>query len=323
MSVISITITNSVEELMAGIPRTITISTNISSTIFYTLDGTDPTINSNIYVSPIILPQTISLITLKVYATNGIDNSIIVSETYETDILNNTRFPYSTTTDPAGCQSPDWYPFGTNEAQGTGNFVNPSGIVVDDPALPQISDGYDADGMPNNFSNLPFNIENYQIEYSTTDSEGQTGPGIGNLPGHVKIIPETDPPEETEQFSKLFDPRAMVIFQDFENENINDPPVINKQFFTFDNGADNEPNDFYSCGLDNSGPTGSFVRQFYNPRDNTMTYYYFDNLSCRWLISKTPYIPNGNWDGNLSSIKFGRGSSKVYEWVPGQRRVLF
>lgn len=49
MSVITITIIESVLQLIPGIPKFVTLETNIASNIFYTLDGTDPTLFSNVY----------------------------------------------------------------------------------------------------------------------------------------------------------------------------------------------------------------------------------------------------------------------------------
>jgi hypothetical protein len=71
--------------------------------------------------------------------------------------------------------------------------------------------------------------------------------------------------------------------------------------------------------------SGSFVRSEYNPRDNTMTYYYFDSWSNRWIISKNPYTPTGGYDGNLSAIPLSKtkGSRFVFEWRVFPRRVLF
>jgi hypothetical protein len=63
------------------------------------------------------------------------------------------------------------------------------------------------------------NLENYSIKYSTTDAQGQTGKGIGTLPGNVKIEKQAPPPSQSDMNSKLFDPRAMVIYQDVSKEN--------------------------------------------------------------------------------------------------------
>lgn len=328
MAIISISINESSEQVVAGIPRVVTLTTNISSTIFYTLDGSVPNLFSNIYTGPIYLPTDILSITLKVFASNGTDTSPIIEEEYITNILSNARLPHSSTTADPGSELHSLYPFGTNPIQPNANFLNPgdSGVNVDDPSLPVLSTGFDGYGNPTGFTNKPYTSENYNIVYSLTNAQGETGHGIGNLPATVKVETESAPPEETEQFSKLFDPRALVIFQDSTKENPNDPPQINRQFFVMEDPEKaRDGAHFYNSGLDAATTGGSFVRSHYNPRDNTITYYYYDSPSNRWIISKTPYQPSGNWDGNLSGIAMSRepGSRYVLEWQPFARRVLF
>lgn len=328
MAVISITITQSTEEIVSDIPRTISIAANLPSTIFYTLDGTDPDLYSNIYTSPIYLPADKLSITLKVFATNGVDSSPIITETYVTNILGNTRLPHSATDTPPGTNLYNLYPFGTNYNQPPAQFLNPAdaGITVDNPALPSTPTGFGADGYPNAFTNQPYNIENYSIEYSTTNSEGETGRGIGTLPGKVTVPAAPPIPEETQQFSNMFDPRAFVVFQDFEKENPEDPPHINRQFFTLENpNKVRDGNSYYTSGLDAPPTNGTFLRAHFNPRDNTMTHYYLDTWANRWIISKSPYYPTGNFNGNLSGIAFSKqkGAGFVFQWMPFARRVLF
>lgn len=327
MSVISIVITESEQEVVAGIPRSISLSTNISSTIFYTLTGEDPTIMSDIYVSPILIPNSTLSITLKVLATNGTDYSPIITEIYQTNILGNSRLPHSTTNQAAGSQIDGLYPFGTNESQPVGTFVNPAGITIDNSNLETYSNAFDADGYPAAFSNQPYTTENYSIIYTTKNAQGEQGPNIGTLPAKVDIEVDPAPPEQSSQFSNMFNPRALVIFQDFSKEDPNDPPHINRQFFSLDNPErSRDGNSFYTTAIDAPAATGSFLRSHYNPRDNTITYYYLDTSTNRWIISKTPYQPTGTWDGNLAGVVSGgrgNGSRYVFEWNAFQRRVLF
>ena len=330
MAVISVTITASVEQVVSGVPRTVAISTNIPSSIFYTLDGTDPTILSDVYITPISIPNSTISITLKVLATNGSDSSPIIEETYQTNMIDNTRLPHSATTQPIGSVGEALYPFGTNESQPTGEFLSPgdAGITVDNPSLNTISNAFDADGYPAAFTNEPYNTENYSIVYSTTNAQGEMGRGIGTLPGKVDVEVPPAPPEDVEQFSSMFNPKALVIFQDFANEDPSDPPNINRQFFSLeDPERSRDGNAFFTTAIDAPAATGAFLRSHYNPRDNTITYYYYDSSCNRWIISKTPYQPTGTWDGNMagmfSSANSSPGAKYVYEWIPFQRRVIF
>lgn len=329
MVVISISIIESVEQIISGIPKFVTIITNIPASIFYTLNGSIPTMFSTNYVGPIFLPTNQISVVLNIFATNGTDSSPIITEMYITDMVDNARLPHSATDVAAGTNIPNLFPFGTNPNQPMGNFLNPgdAGYNVFDQNLPSAPTGFDGFGNPDGYTNLPYNLENYSIIYSTTDAEGQTGLGIGNLPTSVVVEPAIAPPETTEQYSNVFDPRAFVIFQDLSKENPNDPPNINRQFFSLENSERiRDGNNFFNSGLDAPPVTGTFLKSYYNPRDNTITYYYIDTLANRWIISKTPYHPTGNYDGNLSGVlsaKGGPGAKYVYQWIPFQRRVLF
>jgi hypothetical protein len=331
MAVISVTVTASEEQIVSGIPRTVAITTNIASSIFYTLDGTTPTLFSNMYTGPIFMPTSQLSVTLNILATNGVDSSPIITETYLTNMASgtNARLPHSGTDAQAGSTQPDLYPYGTNPIQPNADFENPAdaSITVDNPALPSTSTGFDADGNPAGFTNQTYDLTNYSIKYSTTDAEGQTGYGIGNLPAKTKVTSETPAPEYTNQNSTTFDPRAFVIFQDASTENPNDPPHINRQHFFLENPERaRDGNHFFTAGLDAPPVSGSFLRSHYNPRTNSITYYYLDTWTNKWIISTAPYNANGPWDGNMSGVAQAAGSAGskyVFEWLPFTRRVLF
>jgi len=330
MAVISVTITESAEQIVAGIPKTVSLETNVPAMIFYTLDGSIPTLFSTIYTGPIFLPVSSLSVTLSVLASNGMDSSPIVSETYITNMLGNTRLPHSgTTAQPNDASAVDLYPFGTPPTEPTGTFTSPGdvGVTIDDPSLPTIPTGFDGNLNATGFTNQPYTIENYQIVYSTTDSSGQTGLGIGSLPASARIKLEDPIPETSQQFSTTFDPKAFVIFQDFDAENPNDPPQINRQFFSLeDPNKARDGNYYFNSGLDSPPVSGSFLRSHYNPRDNTINYYYLDSWTNKWIISKQQFKPNGNFDGNLAAVPIGSrepGSKYVFQWLPFARRVLF
>ena len=326
MAIISVTILESSDQAVAGIPRSVAISANVPSTIFYTLDGTDPTLSSEIYTSPIIFSTKELKIELRVLATNGIVFSPIITEIYQTNILVDARLPHSSTTAQAGENLPGLYPFGTNPIQPNAQFLSPAeaGITVDNPALSQIPSGYDGNNNETGFTNSPYDLENYSIVYTDRNAQGQ--PTVGNLPANVKIQLPVAPPEESEQFSNLFDPRAFVIFQDYSKENPNDPPHINREFFSLEDPEKvRDGVGYFNSGLDSPPVMGSFLRSHFNPRDNTITYYYLDTHANKWIISKTPFNPNSNPTGNLSGMALSRnkGCGLIFEWQNFTRRVLF
>lgn len=341
MAVISVTITQSAEQVVAGIPKTVSITTNIPATIFYTLDGTDPTLFSTMYTGPVFVPFDKLVVTLKVLATNGTDYSPIVAETFMTNIVeSNARLPHAATTAEAGSVIPDAYPFGTPPFQPQQGYLNPadSGRTVLNPALPSSPTGFDGQGNPTAFTNQPYDINNYQIVYTDRDASGNQGGNIGNLPGKTTLPYPSDVqvdkgqtsnqgPAESNQFTALFDPRAQVIFQDFSKEDPSDPPQINRQFFTLENPERARDGTMYfNTGQDATAPpSGAFVRAHYNPRNNTITHYYRDSWSNKWIISTAPYTPNGTFDGNMAQVAMGvkSGAGQVFEWLPFTRRVLF
>lgn len=333
MAVISVTITASDDQIMAGIPKTVSIATNIASIIFYTLDGSVPTTNSTQYTGPIFLPVSQLVVILNVFATNGTDSSPVITEIYQTDMVDgNARFSRNDTNQPPGFNLQGLYPYGDNGIQPGSLFGNPAnvGVTVDNPALPAEPTGFDGTGTNTGvgFTNNPYNLQNYNIVYSTQNAEGETGPGIGNLPANVQIdppVPSVGPEQSQQAFNGLFDPKAFVIFQDASTENPNDPPIINRQHFTLENNERaRDGNAYFNSGLDAPPVSGSFLRSHFNPRTNMVTYYYLDTWTNKWIISTQP-AASGGFNGNLSGVAFSgnSGAGLVFQWLPFTRRVLF
>jgi hypothetical protein len=326
MVVISISLTESAEQVVAGIPKTVAISANIPAVIFYTLDGSDPTLLSTQYTSPIFLPYDKLSITLKVLAYNGVDSSSILTETYVTNMMNDVRLAHSATTAASQENIAGLYPFGNAPIQPNAQFINPAeaGITVDNPALPSTPTGFDGAGNPTAFTNQPYDSTNYSIKYQTTDYQNNLR--VGEFPNNVTLETDPAPPETTEQYSNMFDPRAFVIFQDSTKENPNDPPSINRMHFSLENPEKNrDGNNFYTSGLDAPPVNGSFVKSYYNPRTSMMTYYYYDSWANKWLISTTPFTPNES-TGSMANVPMaggGLGARYVFQWQTFTRRVLF
>jgi hypothetical protein len=330
MSVICVTIINSEEEVIAGIPRTVTITTNIPALIFYTLDGCVPTLFSTQYIGPIFLSTQQQTIILNVLATNGTYSSPIITEIYQTDLVDgNTRFAHNNTNAPPGYNLQQLYPYGDNPIHPEVIYSNPAdvGVTVDNPALPSISTGFDGQGNPNAFTNQPYDMVNYNIIYPTQNAEGEGGLANNTLPGKVQSNPPVSSigPEQTDQFSNTFDPKAFVIFQDASQENPNDPLAVNRMHFTLENNERaRDGNAYFNTALDAPPVSGTFLRSHYNPRTNETTYYYIDTWTNRWIISTQPNNPIGPFDGNLATkYTTGDGAGVVFEWLTFTRRVLF
>lgn len=330
MAVISITITESSLQLLAGIPKFVSVEANVPSSIFYTLDGTDPTVNSSIYVGTIQLPTSSGTVVFKVFATDGVDSSAILTKIYTSTIVGarQTHDTVSGLSEVADNRL-NLFPFGSVGQHVPGIFGNTGGVNVDTTTPPNFPDGYDgtATGHAPGGTDLP--LTDYDLIYSEYDSEGERGHGIGTLPAQVtvRVPPPTPPSTSSKMGDKFFNPRALVIYQDSRDvpydTNI---PQINRQFFatenteTVRNGAL-----LFNTALEGLQPTGSFLRAHFNPRDQTITYYYFDSATLKWIISKEPYVPKSPEINNLSRIIFSsrtEGAGLVFKWLPFVGRRL-
>jgi hypothetical protein len=332
MAVITITITASTEEIVSGIPYLVSISTNIPSSIFYTLDGSTPTTMSTIYTNPIILPVANLTVVLNVFATNGVDSSPVITETYQTDntTCQDARVPHSATNarpeHPIGTLNPA--PFGAPPLQPNQQFIGAAaaGLTVDNPLLPQVPGGFDGSGNETGFTNGqdPYGIpsKNFPYIYSTNERDGAGS--IGTFPPHTVVRP-VPPAEQSNMNSPFFDPRALVVIQDLtQPQNPLTPITINRMNFSLEDvNHTRTGNQYYNSGLDAPPITGGLTRPQFNPVDNTMTYSYFDSTQNRWLFSKVPassVIRPGVINDYSSAMVFGGagvGNSRcVYQWVP-------
>lgn len=321
MVVISVSLIESSEQLIAGFPRTIELAANVPATIFYTIDTTMPTTGSSVYTSAIVLPTDVFEFTIKVFATNGMDTSAIITHTYSTNIIDNTRLPHSTLSSTSDNAPISRYPFGSGSPDPNVQYLNNSngGTTVNNPSLPGITYGYDGNENPV-VANQP--IDNYLNIYSTTDYKNQTYDNVGTLPGKVTIVGRRGPSgydeEESSRRSPLFNSRAMVIFQDSATDDPSNPPQINPQSFSLENlEMSKDGSELYASGLDSPTTSGSFIKSYYNPRTQTVTSYYRDSATNRWIISSAPYEPRQTAPDNLSGMVFGRrdsGAGMVFSW---------
>lgn len=319
MAVISLSIIDGDYEIVAGTPAFVSFTTNVPATVFYTLDGTEPTTSSLVAVGDVFLPTTGLLVHLKVFATNGTDTSPIIEKCYGTTIAFNRR-PHDTVKGlNTGFPPSAPYPFGSF-SQPRGVYGNTGGLTIKSANVEGVPDGFDADGNPGAFTNKPFTIENYEIIFSETNQAGEYGRGIGNLPSETFVIPpRVNPPEESETNSPFFNPKALVIYQDGTKPSF-DPaiePMMRHSFSLMNPERVRDGNYFFTTGLDGNTPTANTTKSMYNPKDNTMIYYYRDRDTNRWIISKTKFVSKDPGLFNLGAVVFGRfkDARYVYPWV--------
>lgn len=315
MTVITIQINESNQEILPGIPKFITLETNIPANIFYTLDGTIPTTYSNIYLDRIDLPPENVL--LKFFASNGVDESPVLEQEYVLEkyiagkmFANVTNAPLITDKDKYNL-----YPFGSTIPNEAPIYDDIALVPVDDPSKPNISNGFDEDGNPTNFTDQPLN------SYPIIDP-----PGVDSKPSGIGVYAKTtiQKSEPIFKFSsskenKFLDGRALVLYQDANDPNI-DPEVsnLNKQFFTSQNLAVSRDGAILNTLGFEGGPTsGSFLNS-YCTRTGKTKYYYYDNHTGRWIISEQNSTKAELEGKNLCQVVFGRGngSQYVYRWYP-------
>jgi hypothetical protein len=327
MAVILITITESPIQLISGIPQYVTLTANIPSTIFYTLDGSTPTTESLIYIDSLKLPTNKNTVILKLYATNGMDESAIIEQSYAPNIVNN-RKPhskvYGLTAQPLPNDNLKY--IGYNSPNPNVRYGNIAGITVDAPNIVGIPDGYDGTATNTYADETDLSITDYSIRYSTTNSKGETGPLIGTLPAKVKAIIPEKANNSSNANSKLFNPKAPVIIMG-PAEEAEDPdhPIIMREFFSLGNIEKIKDGILLSNSAwdGNDSATGSLVRTEYNAKDNTYTFYYRDRETGQWIISKENLQLSQN-SGALNQIDFSSSSSNrglrfVYPWIPFKR----
>jgi Fn3 associated len=328
--IITVTITPSSTETVKGIPDTLTVSTNIPATIFYTLDGTIPDINAAVYVAPIILPQYLAQITLNVFATNGVNNSSVITQIYTADLTSiittvGDRTAQATVSDLGNANSFNTYPFGDTNTNPNFNYQanNPDNTIYNQN-LPAEPTTFDSNGNPAGFTNQPLNPLN-QIA-TTSTFNGVVFPGVGDKTP-VDVIGKNSPVEYTPEISskadRIFNPKALVIYQNTATDDPSNPVIINRSAFSLENAEIVKDGILLNPGApDYNTITGSFIRRSYNPNTQMLTNYYFDGKVNRWVISSSPYTPTTPNVNSLNNIVFGRNSDKVFQWVTFAGRVL-
>lgn len=316
MSVILITVTESDKQTVEGIPNYINVITNIPSTIFYTLDGSDPDEYSDIYLSSIKLPTDRPSVTLKLYATNGVDNSDIMTMFYSPK-LPPLRTAHSTVDmlSNSCCDSTPKYILDTNSK---------SSLLINEYGEPAVNVGYDADGyiVPQTTKEIPL----ANLPYSNYNFRGETVPPVGYRPTKTKFIYEETAPKYVNKEDVLFNPKALVIFQDVDKDTDPlSPTLINRTTFSSENTEKvRDGNLLYNAALDSPTHTGSYIRREFNPKTQKLTYYYYDNTTNRWIISSHTYQQKEETPFTMANIYFGRnnGAGVVFKWLP-VKRTLF
>lgn len=314
MSII-ITISESKKQVVAGFPQKITLETDIPASIFYTDDGSIPTEDSEIYIDSIFLPTNVSSITYKFFATNGIETSEIIEKKYSNSFIN-TKVKQSIVTSHNNSYAKNLYPFGDANVQNPIILNGTSGSIIDNSEVSNYLDGYDENQNFVGFVDEPIK-DNIQTVYSETNDQGFRDRGIGTLPTSSFIRKTNDVPTSSSYNNKFFNPKAKVIFQssdDVENEDISG--INHKAFALYDPRKNISA--FFAGGTYSLQSPGGMLRQQFNPKDQTLNYYYFDSRTLTWIMSKEKYHhkTNNNYSNIIISSRTSSAGGFVFKWYP-------
>jgi hypothetical protein len=283
---ILLTITASAKQIVFGIPEYLTFSTNQPSTIFYTLNGDEPTPDSDIVEGDTIyLPTDKLSFTLKVFAKSATESTDIYEETYsQTAQLFTKRFSEN--------DGISILPFGSEPVEYLS--VNTLGEEAQETSIPFIDLELKASSRDRfeNYDDGKTSIEfiNFTLELLTQD-----------LAYQQKVSTPND--------NINFDPTAgLIIVDGFTEEAMKSQVVkiINRPYNTM-----NTRSSAYNENLQSQPPIfGNLVRYFVNNQTGKIVFYYHDSRECRWIESHQKLSEPVNMD-----FSSGLKNTYVFPWV--------
>jgi hypothetical protein len=286
---ISLTIIEGEEELLDGFPEFISFEADVPSTVYYTLDGSDPTEDSLIAIGKVFLPTLSGTLEVKAVAISGDDSSDIVASRYENNSLD----------------------------LGGPRILGDEGIVVmryGDQAVDSL--GYTSDGEEAQQTSIE--VGELDIKSSKTDSGGTALSGGKTSREFINFSLKKQAIKpaaiSTPNNNPNFDPSAKFIIIDGSTDEARNNQVVkivNRPYNTFGTTTN-----FYKERLGEKEPiiTGNFVRSFYNPKTNKYVSYYWESLESRWIRSEQTI------EKKTLSIGSGAEGRFVYRWI--QDRAL-
>ena len=273
-------------DLIFGIPQYLTVSTNKPSNIYYTLDGTPPSSSSLIAVSKIYLPTDINSFTFKCLAYDGQEYSSVFSKNYTvtSSSIKNTR------------------------------RGNESGIVVmsyDDTSADSFGFDYEGD-VAQEMSKVRHSLD---FVTSVTNHQGEKVDTTKDFINFItsKVDTSRDGSDSPNNDNVYFDPKSKVVVIDGTTQDkINDQSVrlINRPHGSFDYASKfyTENDSKYTNII-----SGNLVNYVYNSQTGEVTFYYYESIENRWIISKQKVDPKSFNFSNMPSNS--RGGRLVFQWI--------
>jgi hypothetical protein len=282
---IIITVVQSTNQIISGIPEYVEVETNIPSVVFYTFDGTDPTIESEFLTGTrLLLPTAVNNVLLKLIAIAGSESSDIFEHEWVTTVNAVTkRF---------------------EQTQGI-NILPPNSQVVDSIAVT-------ADGTAARETSIEF----VDLEMKATDRDkykkfegGKTSLEFINFRLEILVNEIPYQSKVSSPNNNLdFDPKAGLIIIDGST-----PEKMSAQSIKIINRPNNTMaprSDAYNYRTSQeSVQSSNLVRYFINPKTGKMVFYYFDSRECRWIQSIQQITPK------VLDIGQQVGNPKVFSWI--------
>lgn len=297
MAIITISATLLGNEIISGVPQLVSLYTNIPATLYYTLDGSVPTINASVYTDIIEMPVD-SSVRLRALALSGGDSGTL-------DLT-----------------------FATDNMEILTHRSGTEGIVVDAYGItPVLYDGYTT--SPENIVNVPTRYSDYELvdldlKYSRTGPNGE-GPGTLITMGPIPASQYEKAEEIDEHASSpnnqnvYFNPKSVYITIDGRDGYADQVVrIINRPYDGSLNIAKYQQGRLLK-ELD-LPITGGHVRSFYNAQTGTYVSYYFDTFELRWIKS-VQYVNPNDLPKNLG-LRAAPGPAVVIQWIYNKRSAI-
>lgn len=284
--VIVLNMAESTSQVISGIPEYVEFTTDVPSTVFYTLDDSTPDSSSDIAVGKVFLPTSELSFTLKAVAIANSFSSAILEGEYSVDQVVLDRY----------------------------RLVDDEGInILPYGETPIDSMAFDADGDEAKQSVIEF--VDLDIIASKTTRIGEKIPddsSVEFIKFQSRDLTTASSSTSTPNNNVNFDPKASVILIDGYN-----PDDISNQEIRIINrphGSMAVVSEFYNEHLE-SRPliSGNFVRYMYNPDTGKIAFYYYESRENRWIrsVQKVDDLVEHNFFASQGSGQRGM----VFRWI--------
>lgn len=290
MAVVTLTFTGSAQEIVSGIPQTMTITSNVPATIHFTLDGSVPTVSSPIYTNTFDMSDGVNSVTLSAF---GIDAESVVGPTL-TQVF-----------------APDVTRITVSRSVGMEGFVLDRADTGNDTP-----DGFDADGEVARFMDVDLEtIDIIRKEFGFEGVEEGTLVEVGFPDPSTtgSLVDDGLVQFSTPEVGELFNPNARTIVID--NRIDNDIQLTLRPYGSLhDPYLESYGQRIREPADDATYVSGGFVKRFYSSKNNVMVSYYFDHNEARY-VKNIQELPSNIQSTNNIGLQHSAGIPLVFEWI--------